>query len=735
MPNPEQRKSEYSKYDNLLKQSIKGNKSVGNSVRNLKNLRANLKQLNAEIEKCYKQDENGQYLPIDEKSLKQITKLYKLCDHNISLVENDLKKGGMQGTLIEQLHKVLKRDEACVSHLKPGDVFPEKFRRNIVTTDAIKDIKSLGGALSKRYPITYTDENGKKVYGFFTETSTVMTDPKNPEDRSAVNLYNNVGGIAKGSNLTDRNCAMTRIANLLGVNDLLAESHSMTVIDASDKEAKPKNGIFMETSKGVPFSKLDDQEDVLDGFDAAYGDGRFKRSISDMQILDYICGNVDRHMQNITYIFDDTNALVGIQGIDNDFSMGNIVPEGKTSWLPALNQMRAISQSMAEKVKSMQQADLEYVLKGLSLSTEEINSAWNRVKKVKELIKNAKVYDGSEEIGSENTMIVPDDRWSEINYDKLCSSKRDKFVLSDEANNLYDVVKGAHQDITPFAKAKAQMKKIKENLNKIKEAQRKAAEENLNPDDLIIGEDNNDIKNGKVDVELINENDDDDFEITTYDNDGNAVHDNKNVNFDEIIKVIPKENGNPRENSMPDEPKFEDVNGLKYAKATLTNLAYTPEALNASQDKIKAFIDRMNNAAKNEKTGKNELEKRSDEYKNVYAAAEKINEWYDNFKSNGDKTGLNEVLNTAAEYCQKYIDKRDPWSKIGKTRQKIVTDMMEFIGTQGIMINEYHEYVDKAVTQKINANMKAGQLNKGVDKAREMKYIEKREASKGAAMN
>lgn len=281
-------------------------------------------------------------------------------------------------------------------------------------------------------------------------------------------------------------------------------------------------------------------------------------------------------------------------------------------------------------------------------------------------------------------------------------------------------------------------------MNKNKEAQEKAALEKLNPDDLIIDDENEYINDNEDEVKTININDDDDdFEITTYDNDGNVVHDNKNVNFDEIIKVIPKENGNPKENdnlkenSMPDEPKFEDVNGLKYAKATLTNLAYTTEAVNANQNKIKAFIDRMAKAAQNEKTGKNELEKRSDEYKNVYAAAEKINEWYDNFKSNGNKTGLNEVLNTAAEYCQKYIDKRDPWSKIGKTRQKIVTDMMEFIGTQGIMINEYHEYVDKAVTQKINADMKAGQLNKGVDKARkpEMKHIEKREASKGAAMN
>lgn len=121
--------------------------------------------------------------------------------------------------------------------------------------------------------------------------------------------------------------------------------------------------------------------------------------------------------------------------------------------------MRVISQSMAEKVKSIQQADLEYVLKGLNLSTEEINSAWKRVKKVKELIKNAKVYDGKEKVSHDTILIVPDDNWNDIAYDKLCSSGSEKVDTSNKDNNLYDIVKYAHQETEPLAKINESMRK------------------------------------------------------------------------------------------------------------------------------------------------------------------------------------------------------------------------------------------------------------------------------------
>ncbi len=685
MPNPENKKSDYSKYDALLKNSIRGNRTVGNRVSNLKTLRANLKKLNAEIEKCYKKDADGSYPLIGEARLRKIKNLYKLCDHSISLAENDLRRNGMQGTLMEQLHKILKQDEACVNLLNSNDIFAEKFRRNIVSTEAFNTTKVVGNALSKRHPIAYTDENGKKIYGFFTETSTVNLNTL--EDYENASLYL-AAGIYRDANLTDRNCAMTRVANLLGVSDLLAESHSMTVIDTSDGREVPKSGIFMETSKGVTFDNLKDRDDIVNVFTEGLSNGQLKRNISDMQILDYICANVDRHNENMTYVFDESNKLVGIQGIDNDFSMGDIVPEKRKSWLPDLKQMRVISKSMVEKVNSMRQEDLEYVLKGLSLSEKEIESAWSRVKTLQEYIKNnAKEYDGDFSYGTIN--IVPDNMWDAIDYNKLRT-------YSEEDFNLFDTVGDVVKEI------RVKNKVVEDKPVEKKPAEDKKVEEAMNEDDFVIR--NSDIVD-KDDSNVFDKNS------------GMAQDRNDNLEMDDDDLIIEGDDG-PVNGTInvtvlkPAKQLTEKMGSVEYASATLTNLAFTPEAVAVNSNKILSFMERLEAAAIDEEKHVVDLKGRSLEYQAVYNSANAIKEWYEKKDLNPDKKELDELLTQAADACQIYINNRNPWSDIGKVRQKIVTDMLGFIGTQGIMVNEYHEYVNEIVTERIISNSGIRQADK-----------------------
>ena len=620
MPKPEKKKSQYTKYSEFLDQSIRGNKTVGNHVSSLKTLNETLKKLNKEIEKCYEKDKKGDYKPIGEERLTKIKNLYKLCDHFASIAENDARRNNMNGTLVKELHRILKRDEEHVNCLFATDIFPETFRRNVVTTNAFSMVKTVGGQMSSRYPVTYKDENGQQVYGFFTAESHYDVNL----DTDKHEIYRDAG-IENGSNITDRNCAMTRIANLLGVNDLIAESHPMTILDVSDEENKlKKDGVFMATAKGVSFNDICKSDEYEKGFGTGLGYASVKKNIADMQILDYICGNIDRHLNNITYIFDITNTLVGIQGIDNDLSMGTIVPEARVSHLPDLTDMFVISKSMADKVKDLTKESLEYVLKGLNLSNDEIEAAWGRIERVKNLIKE-KPYENGDDFDYEGLAVVDDEQWREIDIKSLC-------VPDKNFSNLFDYIAEIPDDIKNYKEREKEKKKGNASSNSVIAVDK--------PDNISF------------------------------------VFSNPNLN------------------------DFEEANGIAYAEATLTTLSYTKDVIRKNTTSLEGFIRRLERSATDSETGKLDLDSRTEKFNNVYKAAKAIRDWYTKYDEKTDKSELKKLYEKAAKACQKYIKKHNPYTELGKERQKIVTDMMEFIGTQGVMINEYHEYVAAEMNKK-----------------------------------
>ena len=66
--------------------------------------------------------------------------------------------------------------------------------------------------------------------------------------------------------------------------------------------------------------------------------------LADMQVLDYLCGNVDRHGANLVYQLDDNGKIIGIQGIDNDSSFARFSGQMKAvNRLFGLEQMNVMS--------------------------------------------------------------------------------------------------------------------------------------------------------------------------------------------------------------------------------------------------------------------------------------------------------------------------------------------------------------------------------------------------------
>ena len=130
-------------------------------------------------------------------------------------------------------------------------------------------------------------------------------------------------GIKKNANISDRNCAMTEMAKLLGCSNILANSAPMTIYIDGEKV----DGVFMETVDGTDINRFKEDDMIFDADEDSFENGtEAMGQIVDLQVLDYICGNTDRHMGNIIYQFDKNKegkvVLKGIKGIDNDCSMG-----------------------------------------------------------------------------------------------------------------------------------------------------------------------------------------------------------------------------------------------------------------------------------------------------------------------------------------------------------------------------------------------------------------------------
>ncbi len=190
-------------------------------------------------------------------------------------------------------------------------------------------------------------------------------------------------GIQPGSKLARRNGAMSDIARHLGFPNLLAESRRVTI----EQNGKKIDGVMMEAADmealdnmymnpDSPFFKVDEDQ---------FNSEPLLRSLADLQILDYICGNTDRHKANFFTRFDMSDPthpkITGVQGIDNDTSFGEI-KEGGHVRLAKEDNLKIITRKMAEAVTKMSREDLDEILSDYGLSQAEKEAANARLGKL-----------------------------------------------------------------------------------------------------------------------------------------------------------------------------------------------------------------------------------------------------------------------------------------------------------------------------------------------------------------
>jgi len=212
---------------------------------------------------------------------------------------------------------------------------------------------------------------------------------------------------------------------------------------------------FVE-SKDIAHVDSIDETRVL-GLDA-YEDKDVKLQLANLQVLDYVCGNVDRHLGNILYKFDpETHKLTSIKGIDNDASFTrNLMTNSRSlSQLPSIHRMRVIDQKMAEKLLTIDEGMLSATLHGYGLSQAEVDAAYDRLHNLQERIREAPTFDpekGLEPFDQGNVeqgiTIVKTEDW-------------DKFSLTDlqAGNNYFSKIIGVQDMLTTDSMVTDQMKR------------------------------------------------------------------------------------------------------------------------------------------------------------------------------------------------------------------------------------------------------------------------------------
>lgn len=257
---------------------------------------------------------------------------------------------------------------------------------------------------------------------------------------SAVNTPIVIGknriGMKEGDRIDMRNSAMSGVATLLGCSNLLAKSRPLAIYDEQGK--KYDEGTFMEFVTGKDINNLAPADDFRLMTDDDFETPEVKEQIADLQVLDFICGNVDRHAGNMFYDVDPvTHKLKGVVGIDNDssFTRAKIAYNKTFMRLPGVNNLKVINEDMAKTITDLTEGQLKATLHGYGLDEGSIKAAWIRTQQLKQAINNGKYYDetfyipGKKDAHKEPFItIIKKDDWKDLSLEQIHKEENNYFA-------------------------------------------------------------------------------------------------------------------------------------------------------------------------------------------------------------------------------------------------------------------------------------------------------------------
>ncbi len=228
-------------------------------------------------------------------------------------------------------------------------------------------------------------------------------------------------GIEVGDIIAKRASAMTDVALELGYPELLANSYRLIL----SRDGRYTKGVFIEAAEldGVDRSNLPGDNPIFDAAPEEFDNPQMLKSLANLQILDYLCGNVDRHSGNFFVRQDRSDPkhphLIGVQGIDNDLSF--CVTDGGEQELAKEEDLLVISSEMANAILQLQNEKLEEIMRKNGITNQkQINSARSRLEKLQVRI-NArhKIIEDRRKQFKENNGVRPDQTENNNKADRI----------------------------------------------------------------------------------------------------------------------------------------------------------------------------------------------------------------------------------------------------------------------------------------------------------------------------
>lgn len=259
------------------------------------------------------------------------------------------------------------------------------------------------------------------------------------------NIREDIVGNDINASVDRRNSAMSDMADLFGMHGLVVHTENYRIKDK--KTGRTIKGIMMDEAKGIDPSNYTQLEDGIKALDPENVSNslQLKKDIANLQILDYICGNMDRHGYNYFFKTDENGKVCGLLGIDNDTSFGVVNdPHIQMSGIAPEN-MSVIPKSTWEKMQNMSSETMKGMLYGFGLSTEVINKSVKRFEKIKAKIANDQEYFAQKgalkgELADGRIKVVDDEELKNLGFFSQLASGEKKAEQGFKDKNLFEKV-------------------------------------------------------------------------------------------------------------------------------------------------------------------------------------------------------------------------------------------------------------------------------------------------------
>ena len=210
-----------------------------------------------------------------------------------------------------------------------------------------------------------------------------------------------------------------------------------------------KQGTFQQKAAGTDIDRVARGNEIAeigreykDGDYGAVNTASLKRQLSDLMVLDYICGNADRHLSNMLYLTGRTRnekvVITGIKGIDNDMSFGKKATI-ENSRMVNPEDMRIMRRTTAHRVLDLTPDKLDLMLSDMDFTKAEKEACHSRLKKLQDKLKadmEVQRKTKTTKTAEGRILVVPDELFKEYHVSSLGASGEGK-----GGENYFDNIK------------------------------------------------------------------------------------------------------------------------------------------------------------------------------------------------------------------------------------------------------------------------------------------------------